>query len=70
MEDINHYDISELPNSSFNLLVASRRSGKTVLVEQIIRDLKKLKFTDVFEVNVTAVANTNINETSIFHFFK
>ena len=46
MEHITHYDISELPNSSFNVVCASRRSGKTILVEQIIRDMRKQKKID------------------------
>jgi hypothetical protein len=36
MEKILEYDINTIPNSSFNLWVAKRRSGKSVLCEYII----------------------------------
>ena len=38
------FKINDLPNSSFNILLAKRRSGKSYLTEHIIKEMKKLNF--------------------------
>lgn len=37
--DIQKFDIDELPNSSFNLVLGKRRSGKSYMVEDLIKRL-------------------------------
>jgi hypothetical protein len=37
METIRDFDISELPNSSFNLVLGKRRSGKSFMVENMVK---------------------------------
>ena len=40
------FKIEDLPNSSFNILLAKRRSGKSYLTEHIIKQMKKLNMID------------------------
>ena len=40
------FKIEDLPNSSFNILLAKRRSGKSYLTEYIIEEMKKLNMLD------------------------
>jgi hypothetical protein len=40
------FKIGDLPNSSFNILLAKRRSGKSYLTEHIIKEMKKLNMID------------------------
>ena len=39
MEDIKNYDISTIPSSSYNIWIAKRRSGKSVLCEYLIHQM-------------------------------
>jgi len=67
MHDLVRYDVGELPNSSFNILLGSRRSGKTVLTEQIIRDMRKAKKLDmVFLFSPTGSGLDFIDESCRF----
>ena len=45
--EIIDFDINDLPNSSMNLVISKRRSGKSFLVEHIIEDMKKNNMVDV-----------------------
>ncbi len=46
MESIQSFNVEELPNSSFNIILGKRRSGKTVLAESIIKQLREAKKLD------------------------
>ena len=39
MENIKKFDVSSFPNSSFSIILGRRRSGKTVLAEDFIRNM-------------------------------
>ena len=45
--DIIDFDIIDLPNSSMNLVISKRRSGKSFLVEHLIEDMKRNNMIDV-----------------------
>ena len=45
--EIIDFDINDLPNSSMNLVISKRRSGKSFLVEHIIEDMKRKNLIDV-----------------------
>lgn len=45
--DIVNYNVDLLPSSSFNLIVAKRRSGKSVVVEFMIKEMVKKKLLDL-----------------------
>ena len=47
MMEIIDFDINDLPNSSMNLVISKRRSGKSYLVEHIIEDMKRKNLIDV-----------------------
>lgn len=44
--DIEDYDVTTCPNSSFNIFVGKRRSGKSILCEYMIKQLHKNKMID------------------------
>ena len=46
MEQIQEYEITDTPNSSFIIVNSRRRSGKTVLVEDIVRRMKENNMID------------------------
>tara|TARA_B110000285_G_scaffold176559_1_gene198275 strand:- start:1548 stop:2249 length:702 start_codon:yes stop_codon:yes gene_type:complete len=46
MESIQSFDVDELPNSSFNIILGKRRSGKTVVAESIINQLVQARKLD------------------------
>ena len=46
MEAIKSFNVGELPNSSFNIILGKRRSGKTVVAESIINQMSKSKNLD------------------------
>lgn len=67
MHELTNYNVDELPNSSFNILLGSRRSGKTVLTEQIIRDMRNAKKLDmVFLFSPTGSGLDFIDESCRF----
>jgi len=41
-----HFNINDLPNSSFNILLAKRRSGKSYLTEYMIEEMKRNNMID------------------------
>lgn len=41
VDDIENFDISELPNSSFSLVLGKRRSGKSYMCEDLVKKLVK-----------------------------
>ncbi len=41
-----HFNINDLPNSSFNILLAKRRSGKSYLTQYIIEEMKRNNMID------------------------
>jgi len=43
IENITNFDVNDLPNSSFNIFLGKRRSGKSVLCEYLIYELIKNK---------------------------
>jgi len=45
--DIQNYNVEKLPTSSFNLVCAKRRSGKSVLIEYMIKEMVKAKMLDL-----------------------
>lgn len=45
--NIVNYNVDMLPTSSFNLIVAKRRSGKSVVVEFMIKEMVKKKLLDL-----------------------
>ncbi len=45
--DILRYNVDMLPSSSFNLIVAKRRSGKSVIIEYMIKEMVKQKMLDL-----------------------
>ena len=45
--NIVNYNVDQLPSSSFNLIVAKRRSGKSVVVEFMIKEMVKKKLLDL-----------------------
>lgn len=46
-KDILRYNVDMLPSSSFNLIVAKRRSGKSVIIEYMIKEMVKQKMLDL-----------------------
>ena len=47
LNDINNFNVSETPNSSFNIFLGKRRSGKSVLAEYFYEQLVKEKKIDI-----------------------
>jgi len=47
LNDINNFNVSETPNSSFNIFLGKRRSGKSVLAEYFYEQLVKEKKIDM-----------------------
>ena len=47
MEDIQNYDINTIPSSSFNVWIAKRRSGKSVLCEYLIHQMIEADMVDL-----------------------
>lgn len=45
--DIESFNVDMLPTSSFNLVCAKRRSGKSVIVEYMIKEMVKAKMLDL-----------------------
>ena len=45
--DIKNFNVDMLPTSSFNLICAKRRSGKSVIVEYMIKEMIKAKMLDL-----------------------
>jgi len=43
MEEISQFKVEELPNSSFNIFLGKRRSGKSVLAEYLIKQMIEAK---------------------------
>ena len=39
VKTIKNFDVEELPNSSFNIFLGKRRSGKSVLCEYLIKQM-------------------------------
>jgi hypothetical protein len=65
--DIKKFDVSELPNSSFNLFLGKRRSGKSVLCEYMINEMIKNKMLDlVFLFSKTDAGFDMIDKTCRF----
>tara|TARA_R110000851_G_scaffold134824_1_gene270158 strand:- start:1300 stop:1989 length:690 start_codon:yes stop_codon:yes gene_type:complete len=65
--DIKKFDVSELPNSSFNLFLGKRRSGKSVLCEYLINEMIKNKMLDlVFLFSKTDAGFDMIDKTCRF----
>ena len=65
--DIQNYNVEKLPSSSFNLIVAKRRSGKSVLIEYMIKEMVKAKMLDlVFLFSPTDAGFDIIDEGSRF----
>ena len=46
MNKIKKFNIEDLPNSSFIIVNSRRRSGKTVLVEDMLRQMKEKNMID------------------------
>lgn len=67
MEGIQSFNVEELPNSSFNIILGKRRSGKTVLAESIIKQLRKARKLDaVFLFSPTDAGFDMIEPTERF----
>lgn len=67
MEGIQSFNVEELPNSSFNIILGKRRSGKTVLAESIIKQMRKAKKLDaVFLFSPTDAGFDMIGPTERF----
>jgi len=67
MEQIQSFSVEELPNSSFNIILGKRRSGKTVLAESIIKQMRKAKKLDaVFLFSPTDAGFDMIGHTERF----
>ena len=45
--DILPFDVEEIPNSSFNVFLGRRRSGKSVLVEYLLKQMVDKKMLDL-----------------------
>jgi len=60
MEDIQKYDVSTIPSSSYNIWVAKRRSGKSVLCEYLIYQMIEAGLVDMCFLFSSTLAGFNI----------
>jgi len=65
--DIQPFDVEEIPNSSFNVFLGRRRSGKSVLVEYLLKQMVEKKMLDlVFLFSPTDAGFEMIDKESRF----
>ena len=77
MEEIPKFSVSDIPSSSFNIFLGKRRSGKSVLVEYMLKQMIDNKMLDLIflfsKTNAgfeTVVKDKRFRFTSIEHLFE
>ena len=67
MEDIKSFNVDEVPNSSYNIFLGKRRSGKSVLCEYMVKEMIDKKMLDlVFLFSKTDAGFTTIQKDCRF----
>jgi len=70
METITNFKVSELPNSSYNIFLGKRRSGKSVLAEYLIYEMIKEGLVDMIFLFSPTMAGFKIIKDPDFKFSK
>ena len=70
METIQNFKVSELPNSSYNIFLGKRRSGKSVLAEYLLYEMIKEGLVDMIFLFSPTQAGFNIIKDYEFKFDK
>ena len=68
METIEKFKVSELPNSSYNIFLGKRRSGKSVLAEYLLYEMIEEKLVDMIFLFSPTQAGFNIIKDYDFKF--